>query len=177
MYRFFSGHMRCSPDVSSLLCDLCCYNGAIPTGSSVSQLLAFFASLPLFEEIDTLAKDSDLVFTVYVDDLTFSGSNIPESFTWEIKKLIHAFGYSYHKEHSSPPNKNKLVTGLIINDCSLKVRNRHLKSLHNLYVQHLEGSIQNDDYPRLIGRLSSASQVNKDYLTKLKHIIKVRRIY
>lgn len=172
VYQFFQRHLLCSPDVSKILTDLSCVNGHIPTGSSLSQILAFFASLPMFERINELSLSNQVTFTVYVDDLTFSGETVAGEFIWQVKKVIHSYGYNYHKEFSSPPDKTKLVTGVVIDRESLKVQNKHHKAIHELYVQHVEGTLQQEDKARLLGMLSSASQVSQRYRSIFRHLLK-----
>lgn len=172
VYQFFRGYLCCSPDVSKVLTDLSCVNGHISTGSPLSQILAFFASLPMFEKIDKLSSSNQITFTVYVDDLTFSAETVPGEFIWQVKKLIHGHGYEYHKEFSSPPDKTKLVTGVAIDGGCLKVQNKHHQAIHSLYVQHLEGMLRREDRARLVGMLSSASQVSARYNSIFRHVLK-----
>jgi len=172
VYQFFRGYLLCSPDVSKILTDLSCVNGHIPTGSPLSQILAFFASLPMFERVKELSLSNQITFTVYVDDLTFSGETVAGEFIWQVKKVIHSYGYKYHKEFSSPPDKTKLVTGVAIDAGGLKVQNKHHKSIYDLYVQHIEGTLRKEDKARLLGMLSSASQVSERYNSIFRHLLK-----
>ena len=71
-------------------------NGHLPTGSPISQSVAFFSNLTVFNNISTYSKSRNIEFSVYVDDLTFSGKVIPKCFTdyinvikLEITKLSH----------------------------------------------------------------------------------------
>jgi hypothetical protein len=171
VYQFFRKTMSCSPDVAGLLSDLSCVSGHIPTGSPLSQILAFYASLPLFQEIARASESEGITFTVYVDDLTFSGEKITGQFIWTVKQLISGRGYTYHKEASSAPFKPRIVTGVVLTKDGLRVRNKHHKAIYGLYRQHLEGQLHEADKPQLFGMLSSASQVSAKYRRVFKHVI------
>jgi Reverse transcriptase (RNA-dependent DNA polymerase) len=114
VFRFFHDQLQCSPDVSGLLTKLVTCNGHVPTGSCLSQLLAFFSTKPMFDNIDSLAKNKAICFSCYVDDMTFSGANATPELLWTVKQAIHAFGLEYHKEHCYSAQQKKLVTGVMV---------------------------------------------------------------
>lgn len=68
--------------------------------------------------------------------------------------------------------QTKLVTGVAIDKECLKVQNKHHEAIHNLYVQHLEGTLRQEDRARLLGKLSSASQVSERYNSIFRHLLK-----
>ena len=76
VYNFFNTKLFTSPDISELLTNIVTYKGIIPTGAPTSQLIAYYAYEDMFYEINELAKKYDCIFTLYVDDMTFS-SNKP----------------------------------------------------------------------------------------------------
>jgi hypothetical protein len=65
--RFFTGTMRCSPDVAGLLTRLCTFENHVPTGSCVSQLLAFYAAKPLFDELSASIAGSEVAADNYLE--------------------------------------------------------------------------------------------------------------
>ncbi len=176
VYQFFRSCLFCSPDVSKIVTNLACVNDHIPTGSPLSQILAFFSSLPMFEKIGELSATNQITFTVYVDDLTFSGNTVSGAFIWEVKKLIHSYGYQYHKEFSRPPEKTKLVTGVAINDKGLHVQNKHHEAIHELYVEYIEGSLKPENKAKLLGMLSFASQVSRRYELIFRHLLRLEKL-
>lgn len=64
--------MQTSPDVAKILTDIVTYNGGIPTGCPTSQLIAFYAYEDMFKQIQQCAESYGCIFTLYVDDMTFS---------------------------------------------------------------------------------------------------------
>ena len=163
IYQFFRCSMLCSPDVSKLLTDFCTVDSHIPTGSQISQVLAFHCNKELFDEISQLSKENDISFTCYVDDLSFSGKKVPPSFLWEVKKLIVKYGYRYHKEHRYSKSKVKVVTGVAIRGDEVLVKNAHHQSIHELQEKLSNGIISDSELKSLVGMLNSASQLDARY--------------
>lgn len=114
VYRFFEEMLRCSPDVAALLTRICTFENHVPTGSCVSQLLAFYAAKPMFDELHTLAVDAGLRDSVYVDDLTWSGHGATPAFLWAAKQVVHRWGFAYHKDRCFAAGDRKLVTGVML---------------------------------------------------------------
>lgn len=163
VYRFFNNTMECSQDVSELLSGCCTYGGHIPTGSKISQALAFHCNKNLFDKIDEISTSHGSVFTCYVDDLTFSGPSISPQMIWEIKKQIHISGYSYHKESNFKASDPKVVTGVVIHKNELYVLNRHHKAIFDLRAKYDTGEIILSEIDSLKGMLNSAGQINEKF--------------
>lgn len=112
--RFFTGTMRCSPDVAALLTRLCTFENHVPTGRCVSQLLAFFAAKPLFDELHSLAVSAGVRDSCYVDDLTWSGQGATPAFLWAAKLVVHRHGFQHHKDRCFAAGDRKLVAGVML---------------------------------------------------------------
>lgn len=119
VYRFFVDVMKNSSDVACILTDLTTYDGKIPTGTSTSQLLAFYAYINMFEEIKMLAESFNYKFSLYVDDMTFSST---DDMKWRVfiskidiilKKYGHSLSQKKIKYYSK--RKPKIITGVVIN--------------------------------------------------------------
>jgi hypothetical protein len=83
VYWFFHKIMRCSGDVASILAQLLTVDGHLATGSTVSPILAFFAFYDMWLEIAQIAKMAGCTLTVYMDDMTISGEQVPDRVMWE----------------------------------------------------------------------------------------------
>lgn len=129
VFWFFRTVMRCAPDVASTLMRLATYNGHLPTGSPLSPIMAFFAYFDVWEDVAEVSRAKSLTLTVYIDDVTVSGSKVSARDLWEIKKVIHASGLRYHKEKHYVDVASE-VTGVIVRDGVLRVPNRQLKKLY-----------------------------------------------
>ncbi len=175
VYRFFSEILRCSPDVSGLLTKLTTYENHVPTGSCASQLLAFFAAKPMLDALDHLATESCLVFSCYVDDMTFSGTHATPNFLWAAKQVVHSHGLAYHKDQCYTAEQQKLVTGVLVDGGRIAVlpsREHQLwRRMHNLGDGDEEQ--RKSALNSLIGSVVAAGQIEKRFLARLQ---KLRRI-
>lgn len=177
VYRFFHDALQCSPDVAGLLTRLCVYDGHVPTGSCLSQLLAFFAVKPLFDEIDSLAKSEGLYFTAYVDDMTLSGERATPAFLWKVKQLVHSHGLQYHKDRFYPSNARRVVTGVLIDGDRLAVQ----PSKEFAIWQQMQALGCGDEAERLtaleklIGSAVAASQIEARFLERVRALRGLKR--
>ena len=95
----------------------------LPTGAPTSQLLAFLVNFDLFEKLYGVSSGFGFVMTVYVDDITFSGTSdlYLQKLKKQVKKLINEKGYAISsKKTFSAKFKNTFnVTGIAINSSIL----------------------------------------------------------
>lgn len=112
--KFFEKRLHCAPDVAELLTKICCFGEHLATGSSVSPLLSYFACSELFARIERLASQRQLVFTLYVDDMMFSGEEATRMFASEVVRELAAHGFIGHKISYFPAGTVKVVTGVAV---------------------------------------------------------------
>jgi len=112
--RFFLEQLECAEDVANLLARLCCVDGALPTGSAVSPVLSYFACAPMFAEIESLARRRGLIFTLYVDDMVFSGECANKCFAQTVCLLLQERGFVGHKVTHYRAGTVKVVTGVAV---------------------------------------------------------------
>nr|WP_315230117.1 reverse transcriptase family protein [uncultured Limnohabitans sp.] len=123
VFSFFFDDLKCAPDVAGLLTDLCTYQRALPTGSPVSPLLAFWANHALFSTLQKRAQEQNLNLSVYVDDVTFSGKSLPSDLVFQVESIVQKYGQrlSTNKTKRFGPNSPKHVTGVVIHNGRLMV--------------------------------------------------------
>ena len=182
VYNLFHRKFDMSPDVAYLITNFVTYSGRIPTGSPISMALAFWANWEMFDEINKLAISHDLVFTVYVDDLAFSGEKIPKGFASQVKSIISSNGLisKRKKEIFYPSSKGKLLTGVVIQNGELKVRWAHNASIKNEF-DNLSLASQDVQFrikllERLTGKLHAAGQVDYKLKDKARFFTKQLKI-
>ncbi|WP_287848659.1 reverse transcriptase family protein [Aeromonas sp.] len=182
--KCFRKTFQCSPDVSSLLASLCCVRGHLPTGSTISQSLSFAVNRPVFDSINIYSNSKGVKFTCYVDDLTFSGDDIPSEFCDYIVGYIKkSRGYKCHKIRRYNSETDKPVTGVIISNGHLKVMNRHVKVINSLYksMNKMTARFSSTDkelihyFQVLQGHLFSAGQINPRYKRLGWHVVDIRK--
>lgn len=172
VYRFFYETLHCSPDVAGLLTKLTTYDSHVPTGSCVSQLLAFFAAKPMFDELEHLSAKYGLRFSCYVDDMTFSGIHATPAFLWAAKQVVHSHGFGYHKDGCYTSEQRKLVTGVMVDSDRIAVlpskEHKLWRQTHDLGTGNLEQRI--DAVNSLIGSVVAAGQIEARLLARLKRL-------
>lgn len=177
VFNFFSRTLKCSADVAELLSNICTCKGHLPTGSRISMPLAFWANEPLFEILNKFSVKRDVKFTVYVDDIVFSGNAIDFKFTHNIRNIISQHGHTAHPKKTKlyKSNETKIITGVAVGETKILVANKHQKRIYQDLIQWkiLEGDgIQFDELNlRLVGRIISQSLIDprlKDKVRTLK---------
>jgi hypothetical protein len=113
--RFFETVMQCRGDVAGLLGDLCTFEGHLPTGSPLSPILAYYSYHDMWAEIAAFCADKGYTLTVYVDDVTVSGTKVPMSDIYQIRRMIHRTGLRYHKMKHYVDRPAE-ITGVIVRD-------------------------------------------------------------
>lgn len=163
VYNFWNNICKCAADISCILTDLVTYEGKIPTGCSTSQRIAFFSYKQMFDELNDLAQRYNCLFSVFVDDLTFSSqSSINMSrLVAEVKRILKKYGHSakdrkikFYGEH-----KTKFVTGVAI------TTNHELRASNKLQMQLKENLKKDIDFQsehelrRIIGQINAIRRV------------------
>lgn len=174
--RFFTGTMRCSPDVAALLTRLCTFENHVPTGSCVSQLLAFYAAKPLFDELHALAVAAEVHDSCYVDDLTWSGHGATPAFLWAAKQVVHRHGFAHHKDRCFAAGDRKLVTGVMLDGDRIAVLPskefdlwRNIQALGGFEPQERIVAVNS-----LIGTAVAAGQIEARFLRRLLRLRQVK---
>lgn len=177
VFQFFTKRMECSPDVGEILTKLCVYKKRIPTGSRISMPIAFWANEEMFHELFCVSKKHDVLMTVYVDDVAFSGDQANNRFLSTVKKIVQRYGLQVHPDKIKKYNENstKIVTGVAILGNSLKVDFKQQKLLSaNLKLwelckedplaSHLKLS------EKIIGRLNAMGAVESKYSDRARSL-------
>lgn len=120
----------------------------------------------MWEAISEIVKEANCTLTVYMDDVTISGDNVPDKIVWQIKKQFYCYGLCDNKDkekHYTGKIARK-VTGIIIKNGRLKIPNiQHM----NMYAcrQQIFRESDTDKQKKLQQRLqgleSQAQQIAK----------------
>ncbi len=175
VFEFFHDLMQCSSDVAGLLVKISTCHGHIPTGSCLSQILAFYAHYEMFEEIYNLTSSKGLKMTCYVDDIAISGKNASKSDLYQIKGILNKRGLKSHprKEIIFRKGIPKEVTGSIVLQDGLKLPNRKHKKIHDevISISKLDDSKEKLNLiNRTMGRLIAASQSDPKLCSYVKSL-------
>ncbi len=159
VYRFFRNKMLNSPDVAKILTDIVTYNGGIPTGCPTSQLIAYYAYEDMFANIKKFADKHGCLFSLYVDDMTFSSQKpfdlnaLKREVDIELRKYCHRPKYKKIKYYSK--NDPKPITGTIVTkDNTLVTPNKLQEKVYNGF-QDIKNIDINDNSEETIKKIST----------------------
>jgi RNA-directed DNA polymerase len=166
IFTFFRDVMNCRADVAGLLADLLTFNRRLPTGSSASPIIAFYAFKSMFDRIEALAKANGLQMTCYVDDMCLSGPRANKATLAEIREIIASCGLRSHKACIFSSSQPKVVTGVCNTPTGRKVPNKLLRKI-KLGFETLKSATTPEEKRAiclsLLGRLYAAGQIDPKF--------------
>lgn len=130
-----------SPDVATVLAQICCHNNQLPQGSPSSPIVSNMVCAKLDSQLQKLAKKLRCTYTRYADDITFSTTmpKFPKELAYfisidEQQKLIlgdellsiikdNGFQINEKKIRLQSKDKHQEVTGVTVNQCTNVNRN------------------------------------------------------
>ena len=171
VFRFFRQRLECSAVVAATLSSLCTVSAEgdpardkrhLPTGSPVSEVLAYWTFSHMYDLIADECNRSGLRLTIYVDDIAISGNEIPHDFVQRLRKIIGSHGLRAHKTRVWV-GRPASITGVIVtlHDCRLPNR-RHFEIVKN---RRMLARMRSNDPNRssllrtIIGQCFEASQL------------------
>lgn len=169
VFRFFKDVLKMAGDIAGLCTDIVTYDNGIPTGCPTSQLIAFYAYESMFIEIAEKAKKYGCIFTLYVDDMTFSSTEPFDvnGLKKNIDVLLRKYGHKpkYKKMKYYTKTKSKPITGTIITpENELRVPNRLQQKIYNNFqeVKELQDKELTDEELKKINSLKGQIQAAKN---------------
>lgn len=129
VFWFFNKKLLCSMDVAAILTKLSTFNNRLPQGSPASPILAYYAYLDMWDEIDLVVRNAGYIWTLYADDITISADVVYEKDVWEIKRILKKHGHNYHRGKLRSVTASAVkITGVIVHKNSLLLPNcKHLE--------------------------------------------------
>jgi retron-type reverse transcriptase len=107
-----------SAPAALLLADICCFDGALPTGAPTSPAIGNIVLRRADRAIATVAARYGISYTRYADDLTFSGDGSTKRILPFVRKVLSDCGYELDDKKTQLYRKGRqqLVTNLVVND-------------------------------------------------------------
>jgi hypothetical protein len=172
IFRFYRNRLMMSEDIAWLLSRIVTYQGHIPTGSHLSQSLAYWSYSQMFDEIDKLAHERGFLFSLYVDDITFSSSSpIPRSFLRIVTEKLNSLQLSVKKNKTKFYGRQeyKLITGCSISpQGNLLIRNRLRKKAYDLIKNKDLAKLSDKDKKTALGVIQSAQMIEPKFFNSVK---------
>jgi len=162
--------MGYSVKVSTILTNLCTYNGCLPQGAVTSPYLANLICFHLDIRLNGLCSKRDIEYSRYADDLSFSSNNRAslnkiEPILIEIIK-DEGFQINPRKTRYLSNDVKKTITGITINDESIHVDK---KFKHNIRALIFNSLITKDysSNEKIRGMIAFVSSIEDDYKEKI----------
>jgi RNA-directed DNA polymerase len=136
-------------------------NRALVTGSVLSQYFAYVINKKMFDELYELSKLNDVIFTVYVDDISFSSKKVlTYKFHQQVYNIIKRYGYTVHngKVYRGKINNKSKITGVHITKYGFRLLKKHKEK-----IKELKNKTDIKSKKSLLGMLNFAIQVNPKY--------------
>lgn len=130
-------------DVSTVLSQICCFQGALPQGAPTSPIISNYICRSLDNKLTKLARKYQFKYTRYADDITFSTSYkeiTPEigiidelncfQLGEEFEKIIKDEGFviNQNKVRLQSFKERQMVTGLVVNK-KANLRRDYIKNI------------------------------------------------
>jgi RNA-directed DNA polymerase len=117
MYRSF----QFSPTVARILTQLTTYKGRLPQGAPTSPMIANLVFIRTGKKLEQFAKENNLVFTSFIDDLTFSAPIDFKTKAQFIIETLQADGFKISHNKTNYKTKNPIVTGVVVKNNKLSL--------------------------------------------------------
>lgn len=169
VHHFFLDRMLCSGDVAGILTKLLTVDGHLPTGSSSSPILSYFAYEDMFDALAAMAVAKDCVMTVYVDDVVFTGVGAKRGLLYAAQKIFSSYRLTGHKTKLFRPGQPRIITGVAVTKEGMKLPNRRQKGIaedFETFDALPNGREKLVVARRLTGRLFEATQVDPAWRAK-----------
>lgn len=139
-----------SPDVSSVLTKLTTYKGKLPQGIPTSSYLANLIFENTGNKLDVLAKNKNMKFSTFVDDIVISSKTDFKPLISDYLKIITDDGFIISHLKTNYKTKNPEVTGVVVKNNNLALSNKTKTKLkdetrseaskkgHLLYVEKIK---------------------------------------
>jgi len=105
-------------DISYQLTELCTFNNCLPQGAPTSPYLSNLICFKLDKRFTGLAKQHNLEYSRYADDITLSGKKISKKVVNNAEKIIREEGFFVARDKTQFLSKanRQAVTGIIVNE-------------------------------------------------------------
>lgn len=164
---------------------------ALPTGSPISQSMAYFVNRKMFDELYEIATSYDVIMSVYVDDISFSSkATIPHKFLNNVLHIIKKHGYEVasnklyygkikNKNHNKDTKRKLDITGGQITKYGVFLtssRKEKIKQKRDIFIKKIEDKeIYEKELHSYLSSIQQAILLNpkyKKYLTTVQNFCK-----
>lgn len=134
--------LGCTPTVARYLTKLTTYKYQLPQGAPTSTFLANLVFVETGDKLMAFCEEHEILFTIFVDDLTFSSKRDFKSHVSEILAILREDGYVISNNKTAYQTRNPVITGIICQNNRLKLKNSFHKRLAKL--EHSNRTLEKD---------------------------------
>lgn len=170
--RMFSVGLMCERQPAALLTRLTTHNGSVPQGGVTSMDVVNLNMLPLCDRLTSLARQHHLSFSMWVDDLAFSGIGA-ENVIDEVARIVRSHGYRLRrsKKRIMRAVVAQEVTGLGVNATRPSVlRARREQLTEQMFALALTGEVTERELRSIKGKLSWMATISPSQARHLKRL-------
>lgn len=120
-----------SYDVAKILTELTTYNGGLIQGGINSTYIAYLTLWETVEELSVICEKNEIVFTVFVDDITFSSHKNFKELSITLRDLIIKNGFLINHKKTFFTKGKADITGVKVGQNTLNVKNSFREKLKN----------------------------------------------
>jgi RNA-directed DNA polymerase len=160
--------------ISNILTNLCTYKGYLPQGGVCSPYISNLICYKLDKRLKGLCSKRDVLYTRYVDDLTFSCDNkvILRKVKSVIEEIIKDEGFVINssKTRLLSPASHKKVNGITVNDNRIKANKLMKRKVRAM----IHNALVSGDYSKkniIRGYVAYIDSIEDGYIEKIKKYI------
>ena len=175
VFRALCANYRCSEDIAAMLTRLTTLRHRLPQGAPTSGYLAHLALLPLYLELEHLARAHRLKLSFFMDDIAISGPRsavaaIVEKAIRTIQK--HGHSVPIHKKHFMTGDDRE-VTKLLVREV-VAIRPSYLERLElEIMLACRAGRITAREYRSLTGKLVWIERVSPGKASHMEEMVRM----
>jgi retron-type reverse transcriptase len=162
-----------------MLSAICTFKDSLPQGAPTSPVISNIIFSKIDREIIKICNDSNITYTRYADDITFSGNNKRELLKSvnHIKSIINASDFKINPKKTRMMNGQRatIVTGLRLNANTLSIGNKRKKLLRaKIFNWIMQDDIREKEH--IQGELAYLKSVEEDtYVHFIRYIEKLKK--
>lgn len=155
IYRACRYH-KMGKELSCLVSELVTYRGYLPQGAPTSTTIANLVFKPIDEILERYCGKSNITYTRYIDDMTFSSEHDFQDKVSNIIHIISKTGFMLSRKKIAYKIGSATITGVEVKNNVLEASKNNINKLISNLIDD-DGSLQN----KIIGQTSYRSSVRK----------------
>jgi RNA-directed DNA polymerase len=151
VYEMFSSR-GFAPEIANILTKLTTYKGQLPQGTPTSPYIANLVFVKAGSEIEKFAREKNLTFTTFVDDITLSSKEDFKPLVNSIIEIITSKGFTISHNKTFYQTKMPKVTNVIVMRNGLKLSDKYKEKID---------SFEDQESPQAKGTINYYNRVSK----------------